>query len=247
MKKSAFLVSTIVLIFIILFVSCDKIDDAKRNVIYAEDVKPFSDSDNVDNIATVKAFLYGSKEGIKEIASSKFDNNGFTLTLPNDIDEKYLINFPNIPDGLTISQPDAKQGNILILAFDNEGKQIGSFSYFTYQVNNNKEVNYFSSSSYAYFNKNVTIKGNYSFGDIDIKYNCSFKKGWNIGYTTIDNTKEGSRVTWLFTSKKPAKDKFIWYFEEGNILLLFDRNKYDSLSENFDHFAPIPTFLRLCN
>jgi hypothetical protein len=84
------------------------------------------------------------------------------------------------------------------------------------------------------------MKGSYTLGETDIKYNCTFKKGWNIVYSIIDNTKEGSNATWTTTTKKPAKDKLTWYFSEGNYLLSIENIKS---SENLDHFAPIPSFL----
>ena len=216
MKKSAFLLlSAFVFSAVFFFTSCEKPPITGDNVIEAKDVKSLSQSglDNVDMVKAVIAFISSTGIEVKEIASCKFEKNGFTLTLPDNIPDNYLLSLDAYEyPGITINPKNAKQGSIEIVAYDKTENIIGAF--------NLASDNYFSGSSeasicgagFSYCDRHFTIKG--TLEKFPIKYNCSFKKGWNISYLKIDG-----KTGFFATTSKPSGVKFKWYFlEEGYLL-----------------------------
>jgi len=151
-----------------------------------------------DEIATVKAEMENDEEETFYIASGKYANGGFKLTLPNNVSEKHLYAINETFDDFdgTISDPNAKIGAIWISAFDENGKLIGEF----YQEYDGDDEGI--EANYLYVDRKVIVKGY----DDELEFDCSFKKGWNIVYGI--ETDEGGKIT----TQKPSGVNLKWYY-----------------------------------
>jgi len=186
MKKTTFYLLLIATILTVAIIGCGKDDlDGNLSTISAE---------NVDvgdyHIATVKATINDDFE----VASNKFQNNGFTLKLKK-VPEEYLF-FANsglwedIPLDI-ISDKNGKLTFLSILGYNNSGDyEIG----FSLEDSNNGIVAF-----YVYADRKFSIQGKGRYNT----YTCSFKKGWNIVYWGGG----GERVT----TNKPSNSNFKWY------------------------------------
>ena len=189
------------------FVSCKKdrssSDDGNKVVIDATVVN----GDDCDGrITTVKARMYdydAKKEYI--IASAKYENNKFKLTLPGTIPDKCLY---GIIDGMddfegTLSDREAKISKIYLLAYLDDNL-IGVF-----RCKNDANDDH---AWYVYVDRNVTINGRHSADYYDgLEYNeidCSFTKGWNILYS--EGAGAGGK-SYLTTTRKPSGANYEWY------------------------------------
>lgn len=162
-----------------------------------------------DRIVTVKAVvdLYDSWDE-EVIATGKYQNNGFRITLPPVIDNKYLYLFSEEFEGenwIKISDPNAKVGGMWLSAYNNKDKEIGYFYLF------GLSTRYSVDAIYLYADRNFTVTGRYEYpcGEYE-EYNCSFKKGWNILYFVEENFNYNFTVT----TQKPTGVDIEWIFDE---------------------------------
>jgi hypothetical protein len=222
---------TAALIVMAAFVSCKKDNsgggDGNSFVIEATNV--IGGNSDID---TVKAAISEDYA----LASDKYQNNGFKLTLPATVPEKYLI---NITDGFddfkgTISNPNAKTSGTVISAYNNNGKNIGVF----YMRNKKIDItdkNYIT-ANYIYTDRNVTIEGyieyilviydDYSI-TVKMEYDYFLKKGWNLVYVIVDQVDE-KKFYGLSTTKKPSGADLKWYFSDISFLNDYEKQKtYD--------------------
>jgi len=216
MKKSAFLLlSAFVFSAVFFFTSCDKPPITGGNVIEAKDVTSFP-PENLEKIDKVKAFIFNQSEfTYQEVASCKFEKNGFTLTLPENVSENFLMSIASqVPPGIKMNPTDAKRSLILIAAIDRSGKQIGYLFFASDNLFKSPHAKLTYTTDFLYFDRNVTIKGNYSYESYNTKYDCSFKKGWNILYYRVKYDNETISIPLLSTSK-PSGVNFQWFFLEG--------------------------------
>ena len=161
-------------------------------------------------VAVVKMKIEATKpsEGIwgisNELTTVKYENGNLELNFPDFIPNEYLgeyfwYNATNtIPNGITISDPQVKVGNISILTFNKLGEMIGSFGI---------GDGCWRSAQYIYADRDFTITGRSNSG---LEYDCSFIKGWNIRYyNLIENNYRGK-----YTTQKTLSEEFEWYYEE---------------------------------
>ena len=211
MRRKIFNVTTAVVALVMVFAACD---DKKNNgsnngginslVIDAKNV-----IDGSSDITTVKAIIYGEDDDYI-VASGEYKNNGFKLDLSKAVPDKYLECVGDIPASIVVSDKNAKVTNLEIHAYNSSGDEIGTF-YF-------EDVNEIE-ATYIYADRNFTIKGEYTENYEDytytMKFDCSFKKGWNLIYSKSDVNASGYTSTML--TQKPAGINYRWvYYEYGD-------------------------------
>jgi hypothetical protein len=198
MIKKYFYVKIVVILLSTVFIACEKDDiGSNSSVINAKNVIGGN-----SNITTVKAFVNNLSYGYSslfEIASSKYENNGFTLKLPKTIPSQYLffvtatgiVDSWEIPEKL-LSDKDAKWTTVVnIYGFDISENEIGYFELY------DKSTEYYG--WYVFADRNFTIIGVNNYNQFD----CSLKKGWNIVYTSFQED--------IITTTKPSNSNFTWY------------------------------------
>jgi len=216
MKKLVFILIALMAIASVL-VSCQD----KESGGYVVEAKNVLYSNN--KIATVEAqsIYFDASEYdyyYETIASCSYEKNGFKIKLPKTLNGKFLE--PWDDDGMdyiTISDKNAKVGIVEFYALDKSGEEIGEF-YFE-----GKSSSIFSEGEavYVYADRNFTMKGtdegfeeedefSYSWYE---ECNCTFKKGWNIIYTTYDVDIDSQKVTILLTTNKPSGMNWVWSFD----------------------------------
>lgn len=211
MKKHLIYLTTAIIAMAMIFTACER--EEYGEVLPPAETDSYEDEDmsiitatNVlygnSSIATVKFLLYyyADEDSYSEagvIATGKYENDGFKLTLPDIIDSKYFVNH-SLADyfGLEekcISDNKARMtewGGVSIDAYDKAGNEIGWFNY-----EGEGDIWCF----YVYVDRDLTIKGSSAYSGI---FDCTFKKGWNIIYHYGRHT-----------TKKPANMTFRWYFD----------------------------------
>ena len=169
-------------------------------------------NDNDDNVTTVKAQIWNYQlENYELVATGKYENSEFKLTLPNTVDSSYLYNIRDVLywSKFNISNPDAKMGEINDFdAYNEDGYRIGLFSY--YEVASNKIV----CVNYFYADRSVTIKGSYThwndYNNSEIRTCDMFlKKGWNVVYIVT----EIMNRSYTMTTNRPSNITLEWYYE----------------------------------
>jgi|GEM_PF-1694276 len=148
------------------------------------------------------------------IAQAPFVNNGFTINLPATLDDRFLhLLRDEISEKITVSDENAKMFAMLesgILAFDEDGEEMGAF-FFGHEDNDN-----FHQVVWFYADRNVSITGREEeeFCDFwgcfttNVEYNLNFRRGWNIAYLVVDQDEK-----MLLTTRRPTGVEFSWYFE----------------------------------
>jgi len=204
------------------FASCKK--DSSKSDDPADGASVITIEGNYSNkIATIRALapVYyddGDYEYSHVIASGKYANGGFKLILPETISEECLRGFTDKFDDFdgTISDPQAKTGDIMIFSYDSKEGRIGRFSYMMDRNNDEEHGGAF----YMYADRDFTIKGHNTYYDDDYgytsycdEYDCSFTKGWNIMYGIANGYYEAS-----YTTQKPPDVNFKWSYWDYDIV-----------------------------
>ncbi|MCL2329426.1 MAG: hypothetical protein FWC39_13055 [Bacteroidetes bacterium] len=174
-------------------------------------------------IASVKVIAFNwfdedYDEGFELIAQAPYRNNGFTLTLPATMPDKYLLSIEAAGlqglQGISISNNNVK---LYILdhckGYDKDDNEIGIF-YLMEQTDNSTNMTY-----WMYVNGDVTIQGERSgiYGLIE-KYDLTLKKGWNVVYGNYTESFDGLAI-YTITSKKPSGVDCQWNFLADNSYL----------------------------
>ena len=188
---------------IVLFTTCNKDDDSSGNT--SSENPSFINAKNVvsnGDIVSVKALMenYITEEDVV-IATSKFENNGFTMVLPTP-PEQCLYEVRGTFNGI-VSDLKAKIGFLNVGAFNMKDKKEGALYFLGISAN------YYVDAYYIYADRDFTVKGqggNYYYTE----YNCSFKKGWNILYY-VENS-SGNKT--YYATKKPAEVTMEWVFDD---------------------------------
>ena len=197
--------------------ACSKEDDdsgsGNSSVINA---KVENGNEYDDWIVTVKA-LIAENEGYYpgggfywigyELASGEYKNGGFKLNLPANVPEQYLSE--SMEDIDFASDKNAKGVHIHVLAYNEQGREIGEFKLIG--TTNNTEVE----AWYFYIDRNVTAKGTEEDSKYKNKYvyNISYRKGWNISYITEGYTDK--EFVYTNTTSKPEGVDFKWRFRKN--------------------------------
>ncbi|HDP75508.1 MAG TPA: hypothetical protein ENN49_06505 [Bacteroidales bacterium] len=204
----------------VVFNSCDKDDDTDGGT---NDGQVFKiTATNVINdsaeIKTVKAIVYWESGdydyGSDAIAQAPYQNNGFTLELPEILDAKYLETL----DAEDLEEIFVSDNNFKFCTLDDlngynsEDEKIGEF----YLVGVKEDGVYFT--FWLYVDRDVTINGEYSEIDeedneeyIEI-YDLTLKKGWNVVYASEMESPDRHVYTATISSKKPSDVNYAWYF-----------------------------------
>ncbi|GHT22929.1 hypothetical protein FACS189430_05440 [Bacteroidia bacterium] len=158
-------------------------------------------------VDSVKAFAYvGDTWARTEIAKGSYADGKFKIDLPETVPAAYLETFDEegFPEGITVSNKQAKRLNISSFIAYKGGNKVGEFDY----GNADETAEVF----YMFVDADVTIKGSYTDDDGDTeKYDVTLKKGWNEIYVTSTKSKDGK--TFSFSNSKPSGLK--WIFEES--------------------------------
>jgi hypothetical protein len=190
---------------VICSVSCKKDSKDTDFVIEAKNV-----IDGNNDIAIVKASMW--KSGEEEIiATGKYENNGFKLTLPATLDSKYLsTTIGYAPVGVNVSNPNAKVREAdCFSAYDKNDNRIGVL-FISVEETTNRRVK----ATYLYTDRNFSVTGSYtevSGNTTEIAtFDCSLKRGWNIMYS-IEESGDGCSYFTL-TTKKPSDVTLNWHY-----------------------------------
>ncbi|MDR2146671.1 MAG: hypothetical protein LBE91_09475 [Tannerella sp.] len=190
----------------------------------------------------VKAVTYyGFSDNSAVLAETDYAGGGFTLQLPETVDDRYLSPMEDYADILEkslselvgfslkfnaeLSEEDVN-GTVAAIEAHRSGDKEGDFFYMT--LTENESVTRYTMTIaegiFMYSDKSCKITGSSSEDRlidgieawINTAANASLRKGWNILYLT--ETVEASRVTQIITvtmtisSDEPAGMK--WYFED---------------------------------
>jgi hypothetical protein len=139
------------------------------------------------------------------LASAPYNDGNFTLNLPPSVSDQYLeALFDEIPQGITLSNPDVKGAYALLIAYKSDAET--GFLYL--------EAGGWEGEGLIYANGDVSIAGSYTETEDGETYtfrfnNCNLKKGWNTRYVKTvqkgDNSYESE-----FTTQVSEEAK--WYF-----------------------------------
>ncbi|MDR3093783.1 MAG: hypothetical protein LBU62_03955 [Bacteroidales bacterium] len=176
--------------------SCDPKDDddSATTIIKATVENGASYNALVDEIKGV--VWKGAEEKI--VASGKYANSEFTLTLPATYPSEYLYTPEYLTTGITVNPATLKIGRIAFVGLKN-GEPL------PYLIDYSKETaDLYVYASFLYATADATIKGT----EYAITWNVSLKKGWNTIYTYIEDA--GKKMT--HNNQDPGG--LMWKFED---------------------------------
>lgn len=165
-------------------------------------------SSETDNI-TLRAGDDGS------LIEADFKNGSFNFNLPATIADKYLTYTEDLFsgfEGLTITPEEVKSTIVYLVAL-NKNKDIIGYFLLTYESKTE-----FAEATYMYVKSDVSVKGEGSltvdydedyYEDYTVKFNCSFKKGWNFLYE-YQTSKTPGVVS--MSNQKPAGVNLKWEY-----------------------------------
>ena len=199
MRRTVFYAVTVVMAITVVFTACkdkkpDNSNNNNNNNGGNENNSLVVDANNVidgsSDIAKVKAYVLNFDEYL--VASSDYTNNGFKMTL-SSVPNRYLLpavalDFPLF----LISDKSAKMADVEFIAYDDDNSTLGIGGFHLEDQITDNEAHYF------YADRNFTVKGTYD-GD---KYDCTFKKGWNIMYETDEGV----------STQKPSGASYVWVY-----------------------------------
>jgi hypothetical protein len=216
--KKIFMTMAAFICAVTVFTGCSKDEDETSSTTTISATVESGSSYN-SSIDTVKAMVE-IDDVYSAIASVKYSNGGFSLSLPKTVDDQYLEKMnTDMPDGIKVSDSQAKGCGIELMGYKSN-KLIGTFQYAL--SDDIDEGNY---GGYLYVDKNVTITGSYSesLWGIDVKmvYDLTLKKGWNLVYMKTTASETDYSITMEISSNAITGLK--WFFIEED-------NSYYSLS-----------------
>lgn len=188
---------------------CDKDDDDPETSVVAGN--KITATVSAPNVAKVKAMVYyegeGDVGGESIIAECDYSNGGFTLTLPENVDAKYLETLSNyeFEDGISISDKNVKTCSIDIYGYNAAGAEAGTFWYESKTCE----------AGFMYVDRNVTVTGSHTYSDGEKEvYNMSLVKGWNIVYMT--ETEKDDVYTYTATTSNPGGLSWVFYSRDDD-------------------------------
>jgi len=132
--------------------------------------------------------------------STEYKNGGFVLNFPVTIPDEYLqFAYERVimDGGVIVSDTQAKITPVMLLALNSNEAFMGRFSF--------KSDNW--SIGFIYADRSFTEKGISKYA---VEFDCSYKKGWNIVYTSKDGEIADAGST--CTTQKPINEYFKCYF-----------------------------------
>jgi hypothetical protein len=154
-------------------------------------------------ISTVKAMAEDYTTDTEAVlASGNYSNGGFIITLPTTPAVKYLGQM--VSPNITVSDPGAKF--CIVEPLFEAYKGANSVGDLCYAKEGNSSVIF---GMYMYADRDVTIDGKESGGGVNVTFNLSLKKGWNIIYNTYSPYDNSQSLSSTVVSGLK------WYFEEN--------------------------------
>jgi len=162
-----------------------------------------------DDIVTVKAIME-TDDDLYDLATGKYKNGGFKITLPTPLNNKYLLGVEeDLEEGVTVSDPNAKIGGVsYISGYDKNNHEIDLFQCLGVASNGYWYI------FYTYVDRDVAITGSYTYEDDELYetgvYDMALKKGWNVTYCMIEMI-DYYTCNYIMTTEKPSNIDFNWY------------------------------------
>jgi hypothetical protein len=200
MKNNFLKMAFVSLFTVVALCSCDKDDDGDNvpTSVVADNTITATVENGNDKIAVVKAIMFYDgyiKEA--EIATALYSDGGFTLKLPETVNDAYLnaIEDEGYPAEIKISNPEVKTNGVIIYAHNAAGKSIGYFHY-------RDDSGLTGSPIYSTGDVSITGSGIDEDGEVS-NYNIHLKTGWNIEFNKRNES----------TTQTPS-GTMKWYFVE---------------------------------
>jgi hypothetical protein len=234
MRKNYLMMAFVSLFAVVAFSSCNEDNGGTGGGIDLNDNKITAVVENGasynSKISLVKVKIddygYEWEGGTVIIATTPYINGGFTLNLPESVDVKYLhamFDEDTPPEGVTISNPNAKTVSVELEAYNKSGNSVGSVfcsnarPLFDEWGNENWDGSWIGFLMYA--NANVSVIGTYSesySGIYKERTNVHLTKGWNVVYQKSSYRTENNVEVADFeiTSTLPAGVSMKWYINE---------------------------------
>jgi hypothetical protein len=207
-----------------VFTGCNKDDDdSGSSSITSISATVESGSSYNSSIETVKAMV-DVDDVYSAIASGKYNNGGFSINLPQTVDDQYLEKMTtDMPDGIKVSDSQAKGCGIELKGYKSD-QEVGTFQY---TLTNDTDAG--NEGAYVYVDKNTTISGSYSetLWGVTIKavYDLSLKKGWNIVYMQTTASATDLSATMKISNEKITGLKWFFIEEDDSAYSLSGQSK----------------------
>ena len=231
MEKKYFLCIVICFCAGIVFSGCNKDNDGTGTSSIKSIVAQVVHGANFNSeIDVVKAVMYyGEDEKEYVVAEGEYKNGGFTIILPETVDNKYLqsdgevdIEYvgEGVPDGIKVSDPTVRMGVIDLEGYKSD-EYIDDFIYAKFQISEKKIT--LSAGGFCYVDKDVKITGSVSEKDeegykMTVSCNMFLKQGWNIMYVSLVFIENEMIIS--ATTKDPGGMK--WYYSGDDDLDFLD-------------------------
>lgn len=192
------------------------------------------------NIVSVKLMVFALNIGdYIELASGDWKGDGFTMALPETVEQNYLQAseynrgllepIANSSLAMTISNRDVKAGTAHFYGVDKDGNFVTSF--YPLKINESGAAD---EAFFSYVNSNVTISGHYeteAVQDFEVNgimyialvktsttYSVDLKKGWNVWWLSNIRCEQDFTITNKWSTAPVDKQK--WYSFEDKWELL---------------------------
>jgi hypothetical protein len=213
MKKTFFWATILVAL---IFAGCDKSGNGGDLKITASVENGSALNALIDEVRVTEHINEDGEGTDVIIATAPFKNGGFTITLPDKIDERLIeLLFDETPSSITVSNKDVA-GIFLIDEFSayKSNEYVGEI-FCGYEQGT--ETNYMGVRvAYVFVDADVKVTGSYTDPedeDWTEIYDVNLKKGWNTVY--LIETEDENGWSGTCTTTKPSAD-LKWYFDGGN-------------------------------
>lgn len=236
--------TTLCIIVVTLFAAtgCEMIgelNDVESNVVTKIEVK-VENASKYSNIVSVKLMVFALSIGdYIELARGDWKGDGFTIVLPETVEQNYLqvseynrgLLEPIDNSSLTmiISNRDVKAGTAHFYGVDKDGNFVTSF--YPLKINESGAAD---ESFFSYVNSNITISGHdetEAVQDFEVNgiryialvktsttYSIDLKKGWNVWWLSNVRCEQDFTITNKWSTTHIDKQK--WYSFEDKWELL---------------------------
>jgi hypothetical protein len=215
MKRNFLMMAFVSLFTVVALCSCNKDDEEnddnggngviQNNTIIAVVENGASYNSKIDLVIKAIAYSEGNPDDEITLASAPYANGGFTLKLPESVNDKCLYNLKAADDvkdyeGITISNPNVKGCKVFLCAYES-----GDSEWWNVDHKNSEWI-----GRLYYVEADLSITGSHIDKYYSTKYsNFHLKKGWNIVYFKYieKNARESESE---YTTQVPSGAK--WFF-----------------------------------
>jgi hypothetical protein len=155
-----------------------------------------------------------ASSGYGSLVTGGYEKGKFKLNLPKSVDEEYLspMSIFDMLGGFTVSNPDAMHAMVAVQALDEDGEFLGAFA----PMDMNKQ----SLAFYVYCDASCSVKGSIEEEaqgmNVELSYNCSFKKGWNFMYISVKESNTEASVSCTTSKLSGANYKWTFVDKDGD-------------------------------